>query len=216
MWRFDARIVTYRFPAQSVRASIALLVKQFCNLDPSVPHPLDFLTTAVQAGMPAIPAFDVVNQRPSTVMRTLWPPWGAASISTGFTVHAWAGSAERTGADESATVDGGPADAEIVPRDDVMPRSCGGGCLWKGGGRRRWSGIRTCAPGEPPYGTDLIGIGLDRCLDVLRRPRTHLARIGTQWIRTSGHVVVRVGAANPPQESARRVFTVAAGWRIST
>ena len=31
MWRFDARMVTYRFPAQSVSDSIAFLVQWFCN-----------------------------------------------------------------------------------------------------------------------------------------------------------------------------------------
>ena len=97
LWRFDARLVTYRFPAQSVTQSIADLVRYFCNLDPVTSHPLDFVTTAVVAGMPSLPAFDVVNQRPSTVMRTLTAAVGGAFYVAGLTVHAWAGSLTEPG-----------------------------------------------------------------------------------------------------------------------
>jgi hypothetical protein len=91
MWRFDARLVTYKFPAQSVSDSIEFLVSAFCNrnLDPAVPHPLDFSTSAVVPNMPSLPAFEVVNQRPSTVMRTLTAAVGGGFYIDGKTVHAW-------------------------------------------------------------------------------------------------------------------------------
>jgi hypothetical protein len=91
MWRFDARIVTYRFPAQSVSDSIAFLVYWFCN-DPAAPSPINFTTTFVQPNMPSLTSFDVVNQRPSTVMRRLMSGVQGAFYIDGQDVHAWAGS----------------------------------------------------------------------------------------------------------------------------
>lgn len=91
MWRFDARIVTYRFPAQSVTESVRFLVANFCN-DPATPTAVDFRVDTVQAGMPNLAAFDVINQRPSTVMRRLLTAVAGGFYIDGRDVHAWAGS----------------------------------------------------------------------------------------------------------------------------
>jgi hypothetical protein len=96
MWRFDARLVTYRFPAQSITASIAFLVQWFVNI-PSQPSAANITTTFVAAGMPSLPAFDVVNQRPSTVMRTLLATVQGGFYLDGLELHAWAGSLTEPG-----------------------------------------------------------------------------------------------------------------------
>ena len=149
MWRFDARIVTYRFPAQSVTASIELLVKQFCNPDAAVPHALDFVTTFVQAGMASIPSFDVVNERPSTVMRTLTATLGGGFYIDGLTRSRVGGLADGTRADESGTADGRSADAEIVQAhaDATQLRRR---VLVEGRRTSTLVGYPTCAPGAPP------------------------------------------------------------------
>jgi hypothetical protein len=97
MWRFDARIVVYKFPQQSVSQSIADLVRLFCNLDPESAGALDFSTAFVQPGMPIIPAVEVMNERPSTVLRTLTAAVGGGFYIEGLNVHAWAGSVSEPG-----------------------------------------------------------------------------------------------------------------------
>src|SRR4029077_85112 len=73
---------------QSVSASIAFLLQWFCTT---------FNLRFVQPNMPSIEAFDVVNQRPSTVMRRLMNAVQGGFYIDGLDVHAWAGALSEPG-----------------------------------------------------------------------------------------------------------------------
>jgi hypothetical protein len=203
MWRFDARIVTYRFPAQSVTDSIRFLVQWFCNLNPDASHPLDFLTSFVQPGMPSVPAFDVVNQRPSTVMRTLTASVGGGFYIDGLTVHAWAGSVSEPGQTNPTPLTVGLSTLKSfrLTTDATQVRR-----------RVLVEGKRTATmigfPDTPRSATQFLGLPLD---DVESFPPGidvfHLTRIGTQWMILRDAMGVTVGGANPPQAKVNAAFT---------
>jgi len=205
MWRFDARIVSYRFPTQSVSASIAFLVRQFCNLSPIAAGPLDFDLEFVQPGMPSIPAFDAVNERPSTVMRTLLNGVGGGFYIDGFEVHAWAGTLDEPGQVNPQTLTNNLAslkafrlttDATQLRRAVIVE------------GRRTATLIPL--PQIDTFASSPIGIPLedasffDASLGV---DYQHVVRLGTQWMQfqTPVHVVVD---RNPPQTRVALAFAV--------
>jgi hypothetical protein len=203
MWRFDARIVTYRFPAQSVSASIAFLVQWFCNDNPTTPGPLDFSTAFVQAGMPSLPAVDVVNQRPSTVMRTFLSAVGGGFYLEGLTVHAWANSVSEPGQTNPTPLTVGLKTLHSVRRTDdatqVRRR-----VLVEGRRRSTLIGFPTTAPNN----TLLLGLPID---DAEGLPGgaavSHLMRVGTQWMVLRDASGVTIGGANPPQTTTAVAFT---------
>jgi len=204
MWRFDARIVTYRFPTQSVTDSIAFLVRYFCNLDAQAPGPLDFRVATVQPGMPSVPGFDVVNERPSTVMRKLTAGVGGGFYIAGLDVHAWAGPLSEPGQanPQPLTNTLSTLKAFRLTRDATQVRR---GVIVEG---RRTS---TLIP-IPAFDTSVyspIGIPLtdasfmDASLGV---DYQHLVRLGTQWLVLQSPVSMH-GGANPPQTRIIQAFT---------
>jgi hypothetical protein len=205
MWRFDARIVTYRFPAQSVTASIAFLVTWFCN-DPEVPSPTDFTTTFVAANMPSLPAFDVINQRPSTVMRRLMTAVAGAFYIDGRDVHAWAGSLS-----EPAQTNPQPLTNTLVSlkafrvtHDATQLRKR---VLVEG---RRASTLIPYPAMPDNTKSNFLGLALNDA--TLFAPTTgpdarYVARIGSQWMFVNDPQVVTPAGANPPQARVYLPFT---------
>jgi len=192
MWRFDARIVTYRFPAQSVSASIAFLVQWFCNLSQAT-HPLNFSTAFVQADMPAIPAFDVVNQRPSTVMRTLTASVGGGFYIEGLTVHAWAGSVSEPLQSNPTPLTVGLSTLHAFRRTDDATQVRRAVIVE---GRRTESLVSL--PTTTPYYSNALGLGVADA-GVWPTAGPWLARVGTQWVRVAQPTRVAALGANPPQ-----------------
>jgi len=209
MWRFDARIVTYRFPAQSVSASIAFLVKWFCNVSPVTASPLDFSTAFVQPGMASIPAFDVVNQRPSTVMRTLIASVGGGFYLEGLELHAWANSLSEPNQTNPQPLTVGLKTLHAFRRteDATQVRRA---VLVEG---RRTSTLISL-PAIDAVVALPIGIPLgdasffDAALGV---DHDHLVRMGTQWVRLQSPVSVTAHGTNPPQTRLRVAYTPGAG-----
>jgi hypothetical protein len=197
MWRFDARIVTYRFPAQSVTASIQFLVQWFCNEDPAGAHPLNFSTAFVETGMPSIEAFDVVNQRPSTVMRSLTAAVGGGFYLEGLTLHAWATSVSEPHQSNPVplTVDLPTLKAFRLTTDATQVRRR---VLVEG----RRTATMISVPTVTAVDAQVLGLPItDASLfdAALGDAHVHLTRIGTQWIEASTPVAVTAGGANPPQ-----------------
>ena len=209
MWRFDARLVTYRFPAQSVSASIDYLVKWFCNhyddQQPTATFPRDFTTSFVQANMPAIPAFDVVNQRPSTVMRTLTQSVNGGFYIDGFTVHAWANSVSEPNQTNPQPLTVGLKTLHTFRRTEdgsqIRRR-----VLVEGRRTSTLISLPTC----PRTESQLLGVPIDDAtlfnltagVDAMQ-----LCRIGTQWIYARNPISVRANGANPTQTKVRSPFT---------
>ena len=202
MWRFDARIVTYRFPAQSVSTSIAFLVQYFCNNDPFIPHQLDFSTVFVQANMPSIPAFDVVNQRPSTVMRTLMATVEGGFYLDGLAVHAWAGSFSEPNQTNPTPLTVGlrtlhavreTTDASQVRRRVLVE------------GRRTATLISLPALTTTESGT--LGVPVTDATIFPATTDSQLVRIGAQWARVAFPASVGAAGANPPQGKTAAAFT---------
>jgi len=199
MWRFDARIVTYRFPAQSVTASILFLVNRFCN------DAGEFHTGFVQPTMPSIPAFDVVNQRPSTVMRRLTAAVGGAFYVDGNELHAWAGSAS-----EPATTPPQPLTNDLaslktfrVTHDATQLRK-----RVMVEGRRTTSLIAIPAHDFNTESDDPIGMPLGDAtmFDATLGPDyEHDVRFGTQWIQVQSPVAGT--GENPAQSRVAQPFT---------
>jgi hypothetical protein len=203
MWRFDARIVTYRFPAQSVTASIQFLVTWFCN-DPEAPSPVDFTTTFVQPNMPGLPAFDVINQRPLTVMRRLLAAVGGAFYLDGRDVHAWAGSLSEpnqtnpqplTNYLESLKTFRLTQDATQLRKRVLVE------------GKRASTLIR-----YPDVGENIANPGIPVTDGSIFPPGNlpyegAVARIGSQWMFVNNPVVVAPTGENPPQTRVATPFT---------
>jgi hypothetical protein len=205
MWRFDARIVTYTFPAQSVSASIAFLVHWFCN-SPWAPagHPLDFSTAFVQPGMPSIPAFDVVNQRPSTVMRTLMASVGGGFYLEGFDLHAWAGSLSEPNRPDPQPLTVGLKTLHAFRRSEDATQ-LRHRVLVEG---RRASTL-IALPAMTTHDEQFLGVPLsDATIFPLPSAPTdrYLARLGTQWIYVEQPVSVTANGAQPPQGRVQMAF----------
>ena len=204
MWRFDARIVTYRFPTQSVTDSIRFLVAWFCNLSPTTQGPLDFTLGNVQVGMPSIPAFDVVNQRPSTVLRTLTAAVNGGFYIAGLTVHAWANSASEPNQTNPIPLTVGLKTLHTVRRIDDASQV-----------RRRVlvEGRRTAAltgfPTTDKANTEFLGLPLEDAAGMLPSGVDvhHLSRVGTQWMTLTNAISVTTSGANPPQATTKTAFT---------
>jgi hypothetical protein len=205
MWRFDARIVTYRFPAQSVTASIAFLVKYFCNNDPTAVHALDFNLAFVAAGMPSIPAFDVVNQRPSTVMRTLMSTVDGGFYLDGLFLHAWAGRVSEPNQTNPTPLTVGlttlhtlrvTTDATQVRRRVLVE------------GRRTSTLISLPALADDAALT--LGAPVQDASIWEATSNAQLTRIGSQWVQMAFPVTPTAGGANPPQGKTSAAFAVGA------
>jgi len=209
MWRFDARLVTYRFPAQSVTASIAFLVQWFCN-DPELPSAADFRTAFVQPGMPSIPAFDVVNQRPSTVMRTLTAAVQGAFYVDGFDVHAWAATLNEPAQTVPQPLTNTLASLKAfrLTEDATQLRKR---VLVEG---RRASTLIPYPALPDNSQSNFLGLPLTDA--TLFAPTTgpdarYVARVGTQWMFVNHPIVVTPQGANPPQTQTAVDFTPGGG-----
>jgi hypothetical protein len=204
MWRFDARIVTYRFPAQSVTDSIAFL----CNDDPDAAHAQDFSLAFVQAGMPSIPSFEVVNQRPSTVMRTLLSSVGGGFYLEGFMVHAWAGSAsEPNRADpEPLTVDLKTLHAVRTTEDATQVRRR---VLVEG----KRSDTLISYPTVPTAQAVALGVAMADAAPFAGADR--ILRIGSQWMQGSNFASVLANGAAPPQTHTAAAYDPAVSSVLS-
>jgi hypothetical protein len=209
MWRFDARIVTYRFPAQSVSDSIAFLVRNFCNRAPTGTSPLDFALTFVQPNMPTIPAFDVVNQRPSTVMRTLTASVDGGFYLEGLTLHAWANSVSEPNQTNPTPLTVGLKTLHSVRRTEDATQV-----------RRRVlvEGRRTSSlvgwPTSPVIHTLILGLPLqDATLfdPALGTGYGHLTRIGTQWMVVKDPQSPTANGANPLQTKVAAAYVPGGG-----
>jgi len=213
MWRFDARIVTYRFPAQSVTDSIAFLVKYFCNLSPTTVSALDFTLGSVQAGMPSIPAFDVVNQRPSTVMRTLLSAVNGGFYIEGFVVHAWANSVSEPLQTNPQPLAVGLKTLHAFRRTEDATQV-----------RRRVlvEGRRTATliswPTMGPNQSRPIGLPLQDAslFNLSAGPEVRqLTRIGTQWAYMEFPVSLAAAGKNTPQTQTALAFDPATEIRLT-
>jgi len=203
MWHFDARIVLYRFPTQSISDSIAFLVRNFCNLSPTTAGPLDFSLAFVQPGMPSIPAFDAVNERPSTVMRTLIAAVGGGFYIDGLDVHAWAGSLTEPGQVNPQPLTNTLASLKTF-RLSVDATQLRRGVIVEG---RRTSTLIPL-PQIDTFAASPIGIPLEDAtfMDPALGPdHQHLARLGTQWLQLQSPVSVQ--GDNPPQTHLLEAFT---------
>ncbi|HZD63159.1 MAG TPA: hypothetical protein VE200_10240 [Xanthobacteraceae bacterium] len=204
LWRFDARIVNYRFPAQSVSESIAFLVKWFCNVNPTVPGPLDFSLAFVQAGMPSLPAFDVVNQRPSTVMRTLTASVGGGFYLEGLVLHAWATTTSEPNQTNPQPLTVGLKTLHRVRRSEDATQV-----------RRRVlvEGRRTSTLIALPAAATLQAMALGVPLQdatIFPLPSgpgiLNLTRVGTQWMWAGHAIGVTATTKNPPQTKVNSGF----------
>jgi hypothetical protein len=205
MWRFDARIVTCQFPAQSVSLSIAFLVTWFCN-NPEVPSPIDFTTTFVAANMPSLPAIDIVNQRPSTVMRRLMTAVQGAFYIDGRDVHAWAGSLSEPGQTNPQPLTNSLATLKAfrVTHDATQLRKR---VLVEG---RRATTLMPYPAMADNVASTFLGLALNDA--TLFAPATgidarYVARIGSQWMFVNDPQVVTPTGANPPQARVLVPFT---------
>jgi hypothetical protein len=211
IWRFDARIVTYRFPAQSVSTSIAFLIRYFCNPDPSFPDgPLNFTTTYVQPNLPSIPAVDIINERPTTVLRQLMAVIDGGFYIDGLDVHAWQGAYE-------------PAMTNPTPLTNALP-SLKSFRLTKDATQLRRKviveGRRTST--LIAYPTMSLGDGNYLGLPVqdasMFAPATgpdaiYETRIGTQWMLARDPVIVMPQGANPLQTRVATAYAVGT-WQL--
>jgi hypothetical protein len=204
MWRFDARLVTYRFPNQSVTASIEFLVKYFCNLSPTSSHPLDFQTGFVQMGMATIPAFDVVNQRPSTVLRTLTNAVGGGFYLEGFALHAWANSLTEPNQTnpQPLTVELSTLKAFRLTTDATQVRRR---VLVEG---KRSTTLHSF-PTATATATIALGVALSDAQPFLFD--NLIARIGSQWMQMDNIASVTADGSNPPQTQTQSTFDPASG-----
>jgi Concanavalin A-like lectin/glucanases superfamily len=204
MWRFDARLVTYRFPNQSVTASIDFLVRYFCNLSPTEANPLDFTIGFVQQNMPVIPAFDVVNQRPSTVLRTLTNAVAGGFYLEGFALHAWANSLTEPNQTnpQPLTVGLSTLKAFRLTTDATQLRR-----------RVLVEGKRSTTLYSFPTVTTAESIGLGVSLSDSQPflGGDLIARIGSQWMQISNVASVTAGGINPPQTQTASAFDPASG-----
>lgn len=204
MWRFDARMVTYQFPSQSVTASIQWLVDYFCN-DPRVPtYALNFSTAFVAAGMPSIPAFAVVNQRPSTVMRTLTAAVGGGFYIEGLTVHAWAGTVSEPNQTDPTPLTVGLASLHSfrMTEDASQLRRR---VLVEGRRTSTLIALPTVSQNESQF----LGMPIDDAtlFDAALGPDYyHLVRVGTQWMYARNPVSVRPAGKNPPQGKVQYAY----------
>jgi hypothetical protein len=202
MWRFDARFVTYRFPTQSVTASIAFLVQWFCNAPwPGGANPFDFSTAFVQPGMPTIPGFDVVNQRPSTVMRTLTASVGGGFYLEGLTVHAWADSLTEPDQSNPQPLTVGLKTLHTFRRTEDATQ------LRK---RVLVEGRRTetliALPAMATADAQFLGVPIADASMFPAGAGRHLARLGTQWVYVEQPVTVTANGAQPPQGKTDTAF----------
>jgi hypothetical protein len=204
MWRFDARIVTCRFPAQSVTASIAYLVRWFCNA--LYPAASDFRLTYVQANMPAIASFEVINERPSTVMRTLLSAVGGAFYVDGLEVHAWAGSLSEPGQTDPAPLTNALETLKTfrMTQDATQLRKR---VLVEG---RRSDTLIPYPTMADASATNFLGVPLTDA--TLFAPETgvdaiYLGRVGSQWMLLRDPSVAAPQGANPPQTHVSFLFT---------
>jgi Concanavalin A-like lectin/glucanases superfamily len=202
MWRFDARIVTYRFPNQSVTASIEYLVKYFCNLSPTTSNAYDFLTGFVQQNMPTIPAFEVINQRPSTVLRTLTNAVGGGFYLEGFALHAWANSVTEPNQanPQPLTVELSTLKAFRLTTDATQLRR-----------RVTVEGRRTSSLISWPDSTgdlhNYLGLPLQDATIFGTAGGWQRTRTGSQWVYLSGPVTPTAAGKNPTQTKTTLDFT---------
>lgn len=206
MWRFDARIVTIGFPSQSITASIAALVHWFCN-DPDQPSPNDFTVDWVQPDMPTIPAFDVINERPSTVLRRLTATVGGAFNVIGRDVHAWAGSLSepfRT-APVPLTNDLPTLKSFRLTHDATQLRKR---VLVEG--RRTSTLIPLPAMGDKTYSTQLgVPLADAQMFTVYKYPvpANWLTRFGSQWMYVKDPYMSAPLGGNAPQSTVAVAYT---------
>jgi len=169
-------------------------VKYFCNA-PSA-HPLDFTTDFVQANMPSIPAFDVTNQRPSTVMRTLLSAVNGGFYIAGLAVHAWPNSISEPNQSNPVPLTVGLKTLHTFRRTVDATQL-----------RRRVlvEGRRTSTLIALPTTTNNFTLGLGVPLQdatifpVMGPTGSFLARVGTQWMNMRHAISVTANGANPPQ-----------------
>jgi Concanavalin A-like lectin/glucanases superfamily len=204
MWRFDARIVTYRFPTQSVTSSIEFLVRYFCNGSPTGGHPLDFGLGFVQQNMPSIPAFDVVNQRPSTVLRTLTNAVSGGFYLEGFALHAWANSVTEPNQPnpQPLTVELSTLKAFRLTTDATQLRRR---VLVEGKRSTTLNSFPTLTVDESVR----LGVALSDSQPFLGSDL--IVRIDSQWMQISNVASVTAGGANPPQTQTQEAFDPALG-----
>jgi hypothetical protein len=180
-------------------------VRWFCNLDPNVPGPLDFDLDFVAADMPSIPAFDVVNQRPSTVMRTLTASVGGGFYLEGLSLHAWANSISEPNSTNPIPLTVGLSTLHTfrLTQDATQVRRR---VLVEG---RRTSTLMSLPTVDEMY-AGFIGVPMQ---DATIFPATTdpevfaLARLGTQWVHVRLPISVTAGGANPPQTKTWTAFT---------
>jgi hypothetical protein len=206
MWRFDARIVTYQFPAQSVTRSILDLVDLFCN-DVEAPRPDNFGTAYVRPDMPALPSIAVVNERPSTVMRRLLAAVQGGFYIAGNEVHAWAGSTSE------------PDQTNPVPLTNDLPSLKSFQLTHDATqirkrvlveGRRASTLIPYPAVPKASGQSQFLGVPVTDA--TIFSPATgpdafYLARVGSQWVIVRDPIVVTPLGANPPQTRTQQAFT---------
>jgi hypothetical protein len=88
---FDQRLVTWAWPRQSASLTILDLVAKFCQHNAAAP----FTTTAVKPDLPTLEAFEVINARPSEIMRRVMTLCsGGFYVGPNRDLHAWADGAE--------------------------------------------------------------------------------------------------------------------------
>lgn len=204
-WRFDARFVTYRFPAQSVTTSIAYLLRYFCNKDPTTTSLLDFTTTYVQPNLASIPALDVVNERPTTVMRRLMATVDGGFYVDGVDLHAWAGAYE-------------PSATTPTPLTNTLQTLKAFRLTTDATQLRRRvlvEGRRTSTligyPTIPTTQSIFLGVPVqDASLfaPATGPEATYDARIGTQWVFATNPISVAAQGVNPPQTRLAAPFAV--------
>ena len=210
MWKFDARFVTYQFPSQPARDMINMLVTLFVN-DAGGLAPQTFNLDWVQLITPPLPALDVVNQRPSTVLRNIMTQVGGAFYVDGFDVHAWTGDAEPYMSHPTAltnslaslksfrhTVDGSQVRKRVLVE-----------------GQR--TSLSFATPGWSTAGdlsTNPHGIPVADGRPFRPAPDLTYVRIGSQWCTTVSPVVVAPYGENAPGTYTSRAFAVgdAALW----
>jgi hypothetical protein len=94
-WWFDARLVTKAWPTQSANLTIADLVNTFVNNGDRPSTSPVFTIGDVQPNLAVLNAFEVINARPTDVLRQITGLLGGGFyIDASRILHAWGGGAE--------------------------------------------------------------------------------------------------------------------------
>jgi len=152
--------------------------------------------------MPSVPTFEVINQRPSTVLRTLTAAVAGGFYIEGLNVHAWANSVSEPNQTNPIPLTVGTASLKAVRLHTDITQM-----------RKRVfvEGKRTSTLTSIPDGGYNLGVPVEDASIFATHPydpNYALARMGNQWMYCDTPVTVTANGAQPPQAKVAVAFWV--------